>query len=272
MATYQRSSQHTGLWLLICGLGIAAQVLVLYVLHITGLEKKMQGWILVVAVVPFGIAVIFGLWLISKLDGKRKNALELDLRALGFEASLKPTSEMKNSFCQSMERLMRCMGMVRGPEQVQWLALRGEEGSRMAAWEYMFTTGSGKTTQVHDFTAVAWPSTHPETSAEIAQMPMCEFYHPFLLQRMGRRKEEIEVEGLPKEWAAYGDAATAQRLMTPAVLAVMEDNQRGEAFFVGEGWVAMVYRGKFDGKNFRLFWWRANQWLGALREAVPAVV
>ncbi|SKA86130.1 hypothetical protein SAMN02745166_01252 [Prosthecobacter debontii] len=41
-----------------------------------------------------------------------------------------------------------------------------------------------------------------------------------------------------------------------------------EAFFVGMGWVAMVYRGKFDGKDFRLFWSRANQWLGALREAV----
>lgn len=256
----------------ICGLGIAVQFLLLYVLHVTGLDKKMQGWILVTGVLPFVIAVVFGLWLMSRLDGKRKNALELDLQALGFETSLKPTSEMKLSFCQSMDRLMRSTGMVRGPEQVQWLALRGEAGSRMAAWEYMFTTGSSKTTQVHDFTAVAWPSTHPEASVETAQMPMCEFYHPFLLQRMGCRKEEIEVEGLPKEWAAYGNEVTAQRVMTPAVLAVMEGNQRGEAFFVGDGWVAMVYRGNFDGTNFRLFWGRANQWLGALREAVPAAV
>lgn len=269
MASYRSARQHTGLWLLICGLGIAAELLLLVFFQRSGLTDRLNFWVLPIGCLPFIVAALFGWWLMAKFDRKRKSQLEQDLYGLGFEASLHPTSEMKQSFGQPLDRLMRYMGMVKGPEHIQWLALRGEAGNRMFAWEYMYVTGSGKTTNVHEFTALVWPAGHPETAAGVTEMPFCELSRPLWLQRNARRKEEVKVDGLPAKWVAYGDADTARKVMTPALLAVMAESPRGEAWLMGGGWVACVYRGKLDGQNFRLFWWRASEWLSALNQREP---
>lgn len=264
MPAYRLSSQHSWKWLAICGLGIASQLLTLFLLRKTGLEDRLQMWALAVSIIPFLAWFVIGLWMLERLKKKRLSSLSRELGALGFERSMRPASEEKQSFCQPLEALMQRMRMNRGPDAVQWLALNRQGEAPVAAWEYLYVIGSGKTANTHQFTALAWPAGHPSTPAELAALPPCELRFELWLERKYRRKSEIPVAGLPEAWAAYGDGCTAARFLEAGAAAALAEGAKTEGWMIGAGWVACVVRGGLDGANFRLFYEHASRVLESL--------
>lgn len=267
-AAYRRANQHTLMWLVIVFSGIAGQVFLMWIMHSLGWEEKLQAWILLPASIPFCLSLFFGWWRLRRLNRKRLQEVSTTLDSLGFLASLEPKPETKASFWQSMEKVMSYLEMDRGSEAVQWLALRGEEGCRTAAWEYQYTTGSGRTFQVHQFTALAWPATHPDLPEGLGQVPGCHLRKTGWLQRRAWRAQEVSVTGMEafqKAWAIYGNADTARRVLTPEVVSALESAPNDESWFVGEGWVCCRFRSGLDGKNLKLFWDHAHEVLRRLR-------
>ncbi|WP_146849085.1 hypothetical protein [Brevifollis gellanilyticus] len=267
-AAYRQANQHTLMWLTVVLFGLAGQLPVMWLMYSLGWEKKLQAWVLVPAAVPLCLSIIFGRWRFARLNRQRLLGVSATLESLGFMASMEPKPETKTSFWQSMEKVMSYMEMDRGSEAVQWLALRGEEGSRMAAWEYLYTTGGGKTHQVHQFTGLAWPATHPDLPEGLGLLPGCHLRKTGRLQRRAWRKHEATVPGmeaLHKIWALYGSVETATRVLTPEMLAVLERSPKFESWFIGDGWVCCRFRSDLDGKNLQLFWDHAHEVLKRLR-------
>lgn len=269
---YRKAKQHTLMWLVVCLAGIAGQLALMAWLHASGLEKKMQAWVFVPAVVPFIAAVSFGWWRLARLNRKRVAGVAAALESAGFLISTEPKPETKASFWQSMERVMAGLSMNRGAEAVQWLALHGEEGSRMAAWEYHYTTGSGKTTQVHDFTALVWPAGHPALPPDLASLAGCQILRLDWLQRRVWCRHAIvlpdpALAALQKRWTLLGSAATATRVLTPAFVALLERSPKGECWHAGGGWVCCCFKSTLDAENMRRFRDHADAGLRALGAA-----
>jgi hypothetical protein len=138
----------------------------------------------------------------------------------------------------------------------------------MAAWEYLYTTGSGKTHQVHQFTGLAWPATHPDLPEGLGRLPGCHLRKTGWLQRRAWRKQEVTVPGMEvfhKIWALYGSVATATRVLTPEVLAALESAPKYESWFFGDGWVCCRFRSDLDGQNLKRFCDHAHEVLRRLR-------
>lgn len=265
---YRKANQHTFMWMVICFIGLGGQMGVMWLLYHLGWEKKMQAWILVPAAVPFILAIIFGRWRLARLNRQRVQGVSATLESLGFMVSVEPKPETKASFWQSMDQVMTYLDMSRGAEAVQWLGLRGEEGSRMAVWEYHYTTGSGRTLQVHHFTCLAWPAQHPDLPVGLGNSDGCNIRSLQWLQRRNWRKQEITLPGLEtfqKKWAVYGSVATATRVLTPEVLAVLARSPRYESWYVGTGWVCCSFRSTLNAQNLRRFWDHAQEVRKALR-------
>ncbi len=262
---YHKATQHTVFWLLIVLFGLGLQFAVLFGLQTAGMEKQLGAWMVVPAIFPCLSAMGFGWWWMARRNRQRVQGLQTKLESLGFMVSVKPQSETKASFWHSMEKVASYMSMNRGPEAVQWLALRGEEGSRMAAWEYLYTTGSGKSQQAHHFTALAWPGTHPELPPEMATWPSFQIARGGRWQRMAHRKQEIKLPGMElfqKKWGVYGNGDSVMRFLTPVCLAHLERSPKGECWFVGEGWVMCCFKSTLNAENFSHFW---NHTQGLLR-------
>ncbi|MES2598982.1 MAG: hypothetical protein V4662_26870 [Verrucomicrobiota bacterium] len=267
-AAYRQANQHTLMWLTVVLFGMAGQFPVMWLMFSLGWEKKMQAWVLVPVAVPFCLSIIFGRRRFARLNRKRLLGVSATLDSLGFLVSLEPKPETKASFWQSMEKVMTYMEMDRGSEALQWLALRGEEGGRMAAWEYQYTTGGGRSHQVHQFTGLAWPATHPDLPEGLGQMNGVHLRKTGWLQRRAWRQQEVTVPGMEvfqKTWAIYGSAATATRVLTPEVLAALERSPKDESWFFGDGWVSCRFRSNLDGRNLKRFWDHAHEVLRRLR-------
>jgi len=261
---YRKASQHVLLWLGVAFMGIAGQFGVLYVIYATGQSNTFHIWSLVLSLLPLLATLAFVGWRVARLNRERIKGIEAGLEPLGFLVSPSPKPETKTSFWQSMEPMAAKLGMNRGAEALQWLSLRGEAGQRMAAWEYQYVTGSGKNTQIYSFTALAWPQGHPTLPPALAALPGAQIQRLPWLERRARRKEAIELPGLEdiqKDWAVFGNAATATRMLTPDWQSLLARSPKGECWHVGDGWVCVCVRAKLDASNFLRFMDHAEELL-----------
>lgn len=190
------------------------------------------------------------------------------LESQGFLVSLHPQPETKAGFYPSLAGVLASWGADQGPERIQWIALAEPAERRMAVMEYIYFTGSGKTLQEHAFTVLAWPSAHPEFPALLAQAPSVMLWRmPRWARGWLRRKEELRLPGLEafqKEWEVRGDAATAQRVLTPAVRTVLEHSPRHECWHLGQGWACACHRSTLDATQLRRFLNHARRVLRSL--------
>lgn len=49
------------------------------------------------------------------------------------------------------------MNLQRGAAGLEWIAMLPEGDEAMRLFEYEFTTGSGRSTQIHMYTLAGWP-------------------------------------------------------------------------------------------------------------------
>ena len=265
---YQKVSRHVLMWVALGFAGIAAQLGVLYAIHELTQESIFKGRGLALSFLPLLGILILGVRRMVVFDRMRLKRLGENLKSSGFQVSVKPKPETKASFWQSLEALAAGFGMSRGAEAIQWLSLRGEEGERMAAWEYQFVTSSGKVAQIHEFTALAWPQGYPGLPQELVCQPSVQIRRLPWLERRVRRSQEIAMPGMEtfgEEWSVYGDATTAARVLSPACLSLLGRSPKGECWHVGDGWVCVCFLGKLDAANFAIFFDHAEELRRRLR-------
>lgn len=255
MAAYRRPTSWMGcLWVVIVMLGLAGQVAVMALL--SEWADRLQAWIFLPAMVPFLGSIGLAAWLQHREMRRRVQGICRSLTALGFDAVPEPSASLKETVRDQVAAVQGPFVLRGGSDNVVWLALRDQT----FVFEHRYTTGSGKSTQVHEHTVIAWPGASPEPArvAELASAPWCLVARPRLGEKRALKRAlgEDRVVGDPdfdRRWSIHGDEATAQAFLTAQVKGDLGDAPRGEIWSLGGGWVACGCPFALDSANLLRF-------------------
>lgn len=247
---YRAASRHTGKWLLICFLGLAGMLALMFVLGSHPATKGWGAWIFAIAIWPFIIALALAVYLMRKLHRERRQRIVGKLRALGFQVTLEPTPEEKAAFFQRIEAFAKAADLRQGAERLCWIATRDTAEGPRSLCEYEFVTGSGKSTQEHYRTVVVLPKKWPGASIG--------WRNAFFMWRLGkiarklmRRKENTDpaFADLADDWSIDGDTPTGQHFLTPQVRALLPSAPRGEIWSAGGDVLCCCYQNPMNAEN-----------------------
>ncbi|WP_035602723.1 hypothetical protein [Haloferula sp. BvORR071] len=247
---YRSASRHTGKWLLICLLGLAGMLALMFFLSSHPVTKGLGLWIFAIAVWPFFISLAIAVFLMRKLHRDRRQGIANKLRTLGYQVTLEPTAEEKSAFFQGLEVFKNATDLRNGPGCLCWIATRSTSGGCCYLCEYEFVTGSGKSTQEHYRTLVVLPKKWPDATVG--------WPNAFFMWRLGkiarklmRRQENKDptFADLAKEWSIDGDTATGQHFLTPEVRAQLTSAPRGEIWCIGGDVLCCCYQNPMDAES-----------------------
>jgi hypothetical protein len=254
---YRKASVWTGWWLAICLLGAAAQIGVLLYLSTSGLMTRMGAWAFVPGTLPLLIAFAIGWWVLARFNRRRVALLAQRLDPLGLSVNQQPDAAAKNEFAAPLLHLFPTLELRHGAAALRWLGLQARSAVKLRLFEHEFVTGSGKFTQVHTHTVVAWPAGHADVGD--SGLPEAKWFligsYPWLIRR-ARSKGSLRDEAfasLPSQWVLHGDVATGVRFLTPQVRRELERAPQGEEWCIGAGWVCCSFRGTLDAENAAKF-------------------
>jgi len=235
------------------GLGIAGQLGFMYLLWATGWMNRLGGWVIPVGGVPFVIAM-FTYWRIYlRLNRERVAGVARCLDGLGFRVTEAPSDAAKIDFCTPIAHLVPYLDLGPGAVGVQWCAIQNTISQTKALlFEHRYQTGSGKSTVEWTRTLLAWPAGHPDISNAV--LPQLAWFTMARYPRFFRRLQKDELKDaafaeLASDWCLKHDAATARQFLSPAVRAELLRSPRGEAWYIGAGWVCCSFQGTLDGEN-----------------------
>ena len=252
---YRPSNQHTLLWIFIGLCGVAGLLLTLFTLDALGLTDGFEVGSFLLSTIPFIAAIAFGVWLLKKLNRTRVSGISDLLEPQGFLFSSQPTAKTKSTFYPSIAEILASWRMDRGPEPLQWIAMIERPESRMAVFEYMYSTGSGKTYQEHALTVVAWPASHPMFPLMLTELPAIQLIKlSWWGRRVWNKDAFLKIPGLESfqnEWMVLGHDETARRVLTPSVVEMLRQSPHGTFWYMGQGWACAAARYTVDGNNLR---------------------
>lgn len=227
---------------------------------------KADKWLhITVALGPFVIAFIGMLIWMFRKNRARQHDLERGLRDDGFTPVLKPDIAAASALFGPIGHVTSVI--TRGPEAIKWLASQDlGSGALVRIFEHEYTTGSGKSTQVHQHTVVAWPAP--------AGWPMVELHRTGGLQRWwdrrrGRQDIEVGQEEFDKMWrVACASEAFVKAMLAGDARTVLLNSPGGERWIIGHGHVCCVTTGVLDIHNLRLFINRSKAFLARMPRGV----
>lgn len=242
---YRRSSQHSLLWVVIVFLGIGCGIAASWTL-----PKDVQWWRAgIVMITPMFAAIALCGYLTVRIKRRRVRGIQDDVERNGFIMDPKPDAERKKAVLAPVSDLQRRLGLRNGSEGIGWVALRTREPSSMCIFEHSYITGSGKTTQEHLHTVVAWLM--PKVTKGVSA------YRPRWLQRraLSRGKTLVQLgdRAFDERWVILGDEAGAKEFFTEGMRMMLAESPKGESWHTGTGWIACAFDGALDAHNLSIF-------------------
>ena len=245
-----------GWWLGICFLGLAGQMGFMYLLWWSGWQNRLGAWMFLIIGIPFFLALFVGWRVMRRFNRQRIARLAGRLEGLGFPCRQDPSETTRTEFCTSFAHLLPYLGLTNGAAGVQWFA--ADLPHRALLFEHEYFTGSGKSTQQHNHTVLLWPASSPDL--RLPALPTLgwfmagrlPWYRRHLYKDM-KLKDASFAGALERKWYLAGDAATGRRFLTPGVQGELERAPKGEAWYVGVGWVCCCFYGTLDEANIEAF-------------------
>lgn len=252
---YRRSSQHGLLWVIIVFIGIGCGIAAG-----TTLQKSVQWWWAAIVVMsPMFAAIAICVWLTVHIKRRRVRDIQAYIERNGFIMDSKPNAERKNAVLAPVADLQRRLDLRNGSAGIEWVALHTRQPSSICIFEHSHVTGSGKTTQEHLHTVVAWLMPNVTMAAVSA-------FRPHLLQRRSFTRGAIVVklgdEAFDEQWVILGDEAGAKKFFTKEMQLMLADSPKGESWHTGTGWMACAFDGAMDARNLALFLARCEAIVG----------
>ncbi len=170
----------------------------------------------------------------------------------GYSFDLDPSPESKAEFFAPFFHLTGWSGLRDGAVNVKWIGT-SPDGVRL--FEHEFITGSGKTTQVHTQTIVAFPSDYP------ADHGLCVFRAGWAKTRQLKSwAPEVDVgePSFDKNWSVKGSQDLAFRFLRSDVREALADSPKGESWHLGYGWICCSYNAPMNGNGIQRFVARAD--------------
>lgn len=265
---YRRAPSSNRYWLPITLAGIAFGAGASFVLFRGRGSSPPPAALAALITGPILCSFLLGWWAMAQQTKRRIASLDSALTELGWLMSPRPGPELKQSFFAPLVPLQAPMRLRGDARNVRWLAVEEGDRPQKALCEYLFTTGSGKTTQQHFSTILAWTEAHPDIPEALARSAPILLEKPRALERglLKKSPDKVEHDELRAiGWDAFGDPHAVQRLVTPALLEALAHAPRGEQWFVGRGLVACAARCALDHRGIADFLCHAEHTARALR-------
>lgn len=212
---------------------------------------RAGGWVLAIAGGSALVAVLLlmGVYTRAMKDLRHRIAESLEMR--GFQTAPDPSPEGKAAAFVPVAHLESWLGLRLGAEGITWWALRAVPEGKTLVFEHSYVTGSGRSTQQHDHTVVAWPSSasSPRGAWLGGAGELWMVKAPFGMRRsLARLGEELRLQDdrLDKAWVVFGHESVALAFLTPAVRDRLAASPRGECWLIGKESVACAYKGTFE--------------------------
>lgn len=243
---YRGSSEYSLMWIVIgfmgIGCGLAAGSM---------LPRNVPWWWAAAAIMsPIVGAFVLCAWLTVRRRRRRWSEIKVDLERGDFITDVRPDAERKQAVLAAVADLQRRLNLRNGADGIEWIALHTREPSAMCIFEHAYVTGSGKTTQVHLHTVMAWLTPHA-TGGDVSA------YRPQRLQRRsltrGGGLVKVGDAEFDRRWVVLGDEAGARKFLSDEVRALLADSPRGESWHTSANWLACAYAGTLDARNLAKF-------------------
>ena len=234
-----------------------------------GIERA-GGWALAIAGGSGLAAVLMLMVAYSRAMKRLRHRIAEALEQRGFRAAPDPSAEGKAAAFVPVAHLEGWLGLRLGAEGINWWALRDAPEGKTLVFEHSYVTGSGRTTQQHDHTVVAWPSTasSPRGAWLGSAGELWMVKAPLGMRRaLERQGEELPLadERLDKPWVVFGHEAVALAFLTPEVRERLSASPRGECWLFGKESVACAYKGSFAPDELLRF----LDWAGEVLDRAP---
>ncbi|HWB20777.1 MAG TPA: hypothetical protein VG711_10780 [Phycisphaerales bacterium] len=263
---YRRSSQHGLMWIVIVFIGIGVGIALGSLL-----QKSVPWWCAALVIMaPILAAIALSVILTIGMSRQRVRGIQFALERQGFLMDTNPGADRRREVFLPVIELQTRLQLANGAEGIQWLALNAKPPVSRCLFEHMRITGSGKSTQVHLHTIIAWA---------VEDMPGANVsaFRPHALQRgfLSRRGETVTIgdERFDERWLTLGNIADAKTFLTEAMRDALADSPRGESWHVGPGWIACAFDGSLDARNLEAFRRRSEEivrrsgWAERIRKA-----
>lgn len=243
---YRASSQHGLMWVAIVFLGIGCGLA-----GGSTLPRNVQWmWAAAVVMSPIFAAIALCVWLTARSKRRRIGEIQIDVERSEFIMDPRPGAERKKAVLAPVADLQRRLNLRNGPDGIEWVALHTREPSAMCIFEHAYVTGSGKTTQVHLHTVIAWLTPHA-TGADVSA------YRPQRLQRRSLTQAggvvTVGDAEFDRRWVVLGNEAGAREFLSEQVRALLADSPRGESWHTSANWTACAFAGSMDAPNLAKF-------------------
>lgn len=264
---YKGASQQIGLWFLFSFGAVAAFLTVVMLSIHFHLERVLGGWTMVPALATLIGGIVAGWIVTARRNRERIQRVAARLAGDGFQVVPKPTEAERADFAAPLAHLLPSLDLRQGATGIQWHAVQPAGGARL--FEHLYMTGSGKTTQEHYHTVIAWPAGHPDLgNSGLATAPWLFLaqYNKFLRRDVRKRELQLpEFADVAKRWSLIGDAATAARFLKPTVQMQLGNSPKQETWCMGAGWVCCMFKGVVDVPQLEQFLAHSRGILAAAR-------
>lgn len=243
---YRRASQQGLQLLMLTFLGIGCSVALAIMLS----GRMSQTGMFLVFVVPITASIVLGLIRMKRLRRKRFEAIQQMLERDSFIMDPKPPNDRKAAVFAPVAKLQGPLNLRNGSQGIQWAALHTEQPSSVCLFEHLHVTGSGKTTQEHFHTVIAFLT--GVTGVEFASAFRAGWLQRRVLWRQGQRITTGD-EVFDSKWVMLSDEPHAAALFDESVRLLLADSPKGESWHFGPTWVACAYNGAMDANNIERF-------------------
>lgn len=239
---YRKARGYGWIWAIFILTAVASMAPILMVT-----PESVGGWLFVFLTLPMIVGIVAAATIDHKLTKGRRLRMGSFLESLGLQFIHNPTPEAKTAFFEHIQHLERTAGLSGGANNLKWIAYGPIGGRQALIFEHEHITGSGRSTQVHNSTAVCW----------VSSLGWLTLIRPRIGEgrALERSHEEIHIADpvFDKNWIIWGEHETAASFITPSIIARLANSPRGELWCIGGGWSCCLFRYSLDERNLPKF-------------------
>lgn len=216
-------------------------------------NKKIDSWVWVWPIVVFVVLIGLTVYILARRKQAQIRRLQKLLEPLGMKLIEALSTDEKRDIAPYIGGLLQMYDLQGGINHLEWFA-SSKEG---IFFRHTRIVGSGKQAQV--FTKIV--AAFPIAIAPLANEPLMTAKRLRGLEKIGggkRARADLKTgeNSFDRDWEIWGHDETRTRFLTSQTRAKLENSPRGEAWHVGDGWVAGAYDAELDPENsMKFFHW-----------------